>query len=117
MSEKDALKALSAIDGSVLAIIAQTPDISEEQLKSLLNRVSPDAQAIATKMVELRHQDEKAPKLSFMKEGLGTNTVLFKTGKARKRKALDAVTKDATIRTAQSILHWASLNTKTSSSF
>lgn len=114
MREKIPLKSLSAIDGSVLAVIAQTPDISEEQLKSLLRRASPDAQEIAVKMVELRQKENKEPEAPTSKDRFRFGVAFAQTGKVRKRKAMSAVARDATTRTAQSILHWANMNTKIS---
>src|SRR5437879_2241022 len=103
MSEKATLKSLSAIDGSVLAVIAQTPDISEEQLKSLLNRASPDAQEIAVKMIELRQKEGKEPgaPASTLEDRFRYGVASAKTGKVRRRKTLSA--NQATTRTAQSI--------------
>lgn len=118
MTDKTVVKALSGIDGSVLAVIAQTPDISEEQLKSLLDRASPDAKEIARKMIALRQQEKKeeSQPSTSTPEYRPRNEIMYVAAvRSPKPKVSGRATKDATTtQTARAILNWANMNTKVS---
>jgi hypothetical protein len=112
-------KPLTATDGSVLAIIAQTPNLSDEKLNALLVRASPNAQEIAQKMIKLRQtkdekklenkesEDENADSVHFIADHSLYNFSLADQEKTSKQRAS---AKDATTLTAQAILHWARMN-------
>lgn len=114
-NEESGMKSLSAIDGSVLAIIAQIPNLSNERLQSLLCRLSPDARKIAQNMIRLRRKEKESGQdqtgiveAAQHEHKLPYHLVQMTQVKGRARKRLLNDTK----RTARAILHWANLNTR-----
>jgi hypothetical protein len=55
------MKPLSAIDSSVLALIAENPSMSPEEFEEMVAKISPDAREIAKEITRLAKLDQPEP--------------------------------------------------------